>query len=85
MTDDWNFPARAEGDYNFLLWMPPKKFGATAQPKGDLHMRKLLPFLTKFAKEPAPREEDSRKTGTKITPPPQTIHTRVNPETTDDA
>ena len=48
-------------------------------------MRKLLPFLTKFAKEPAPRQEDPRKAGTKTTPPPQTIHTRVNPETTDDA
>ena len=48
-------------------------------------MRKPLPFLTKFAKDPVPREEDPRKTGTNTTPPPQTIHTRVNSETTDDA
>jgi hypothetical protein len=48
-------------------------------------MRKLLPFLTKFAKDPVPREEDPRKTGANTTPPPQTIRTRVNPETTDDA
>ena len=48
-------------------------------------MRKPLPFLTKFAKDPVPREEDPRKTGTNSTLPPQTIRTRVNSETTDDA
>ena len=48
-------------------------------------MRKPLPFLTKFAKDPAPREEDPRQTGTTTTPPPQTMLTRVRPETTDDS
>jgi hypothetical protein len=48
-------------------------------------MRKPLPFLTKFAKDPVPPEENPRKTGTNTTPPPQTRFTRVNPETTDDA
>ena len=86
MTDDWYLPPKAEGDGNILyLRYPHMEFGTVAQTKGDLQMRKLLPFLTKFAKEPAPRQEDPRKTGTKTTPPPQTIHTRVNPETTDDA
>ena len=47
-------------------------------------MRKPLPFLTKFAKEPSPSEEDPRKARTNTTPPPDTIRTRVEPETTDD-
>ena len=80
MTDNWR-----ETGTSHILDAPHMEFGTAAQTKGDLHMRKLLPFLTKFAKDPVPREEDPRKTGANTTPPPQTIHTRVNPETTDDA
>ena len=48
-------------------------------------MRKPLPFLTKFAKDPFPSGEHSRQTEPNNTTPPPTIRTRVNPETTDDA
>ena len=86
MTDNGYLPPKAERDGKIPYPMyAHMELGTAAQTKGDLHMRKPLPFLTKFAKEPAPREEDPRKTGTKTTPPPQTRYTRVNPETTDDA
>ena len=77
-------PRQREKGASYALG-PHMEFGTAAQTKGELHMRKPLPFLTKFAREPVPREENRRKTGTKTTPPPQTIRTRVNPETTDDA
>lgn len=50
-------------------------------------MRKPLPFLTKFAKDPPEHNDGNRQSRTAdgtVTPPPQTIETRVRPETTDD-
>ena len=50
-------------------------------------MLKPFPFLTKFAKEPPERTDGDRRYRTAnptVTPPPQTIETRVRPETTDD-